>query len=51
MSGEIVCPAATSAEVFGKVDVYVVVRLKKSPLENLSAAFNVNITATAKDKA
>ena len=51
MSGEIVCPAATSAEAFGTVDVYVVVTLKKSPLDNLSAAFNVNITATAQDKA
>ena len=50
MEGEIVCPAATSAEEFGTVDVYVVVTLNKSPLAELTAAFNVNITATAQDK-
>ena len=44
-TGNITCAAG------GTVDVYVTVLLKNSPTANLSAAFNVNLTATSAPKA
>ena len=44
-TGPIVCAAG------GTVDVYVTVVLNKSPSENVTAAFNVNLTATSQPKA
>ena len=43
--GEIICKASNT------VDVYVTVKLLNTPSENMSAAFNVNLTATSQPKA
>ncbi len=44
-TGAIICEAG------GTVDVYVTVKLLNTPSENMSAAFNVNLTAASQPKA